>query len=61
MLLPVQAWRSEEHDLGKNRDPAEAVKEACILDLASGLEGRTRIETVKVKLLEEIRRLHGLV
>ena len=49
-----------EQDLGKFRDPAVAMEEACILDTASGVEGRTRVETVKTMLREEVKRLLGL-
>ena len=49
-----------EHDLGRFKDTALALEEACILDIASGLEGRTRIETVKTRLKEEVRRVLGL-
>ena len=36
------------------------MEEACTLDEASGVVDRTRIETVKMRLGQEVRRLLGL-
>ena len=43
-------------DLARFNDPSVAQLEAATLDIGAGVEGRTRIETVKVKLGDEIRK-----
>ena len=46
-----------ERDLAKFRDRAAAEAEVATLDVASGVIGRTRVDTVKQGLEEEVRKL----
>ena len=56
----TQAWRNEDQDLGQYLERMVADQEVATLDLASGLEGRTRVESVRLGLEREVRRHMGL-
>ena len=60
LLKPFfQAWR-EEGSLAQYRTKDVADVEAATLDVASGVPGRTRLDTVKAGLKREMMKSMGL-
>ena len=52
----LQAWRNENQDLGQYLEGMTASHEVATLDQASGVEGRTRVDSVRLGLEREVRR-----
>ena len=53
----LQAWRDEEKDLGRYRDVTMAAREVERLDISAGEENRTRVETVRLGVIMEARKI----
>ena len=56
-IIQSQAWRSEEEDLGRFGVQEAAEAETATLDVASGVAGRTRVDTVRERLEEGVMKL----
>ena len=57
LTISEQAWRNEQLDLRRFRDNDAATEEATSLDVASEVEGRTRVDTVKEGLRDQFQKL----